>query len=272
VRAACNRKDDYELGYAHGIRFADENLTGKDMRAEGSAAAPAEPPGWKLVPIEPTREMLAGAVKATFLQDNPYLEMKRRWRGFLEAAPAYALAQPVSPACRECSQPRNLHRHWCDFAYERGEPKEAQPVSPAPPVAWRYRLGPTGDWHLVTAEPQGAKSLADIQPLYVGPVSPAPEPLTVTPSEALYAFAGWLTTRPGSLVAGETHGAAEWADAVERFRLAQGWPEPRPNYADRIKRYSHAASQPVAAPAEPDGLPGHSTERSGKRPEAADGD
>jgi hypothetical protein len=33
-----------------------------------------------------------------------------------------------------------------------------------------------------------------------------------------------------------------------------------------------AASQPVAAPAEPDGLLGHSTERSGKRPEAADGD
>lgn len=71
----------------------------------------------------------------------------------------------------------------------------------------------------------------------------------VSPSEAIYAFAGWLTTRPGAIVMGDTHNAAAVADAVERFRLSQGWDEPRADYADRIRRYSHepAVSPPALA-------------------------
>ena len=75
-----------------------------------------------------------------------------------------------------------------------------------------------------------------------GPEATAQAP-ALSESEAIYAFAGWLTTRPGSLVAGSAHGAAEWADAVEQFRLTQGWAEPRQGWADRIKSYSHATPE-----------------------------
>ena len=63
-----------------------------------------------------------------------------------------------------------------------------------------------------------------------------------TASEAVYAFAGWVTTRPGTLVAGATHGAAEWADAVEQFCATQGWEAPRSDYADKITPYKHDAA------------------------------
>lgn len=36
-------------------------------------------------------------------------------------------------------------------------------------------------------------------------------------SEALYGFAGWLTTRKQSVVAGAEHNAACWAELVDEF-------------------------------------------------------
>lgn len=43
------------------------------------------PPGYMLVPIEPTRAMLRDMSRATFLSDGSSLEMVRRWNGALAA-------------------------------------------------------------------------------------------------------------------------------------------------------------------------------------------
>lgn len=59
----------------------------------------------------------------------------------------------------------------------------------------------------------------------------------VTPSEALYAFAGWLTSRQEVITMSEVHDAAPAADAVRDFCASQCWADPRPNYIENIKPY-----------------------------------
>ena len=53
-----------------------------------SEAEQRVPTGWKLVPIRPTKGMLAGMALATFLSDRSDLEMERRYNSALDAAPS----------------------------------------------------------------------------------------------------------------------------------------------------------------------------------------
>lgn len=53
-------------------------------------------------------------------------------------------------------------------------------------------------------------------------------------SEAIYAFAGWLTCRPGTLILGATHNAAPAADLVGEFCQQQGLADPRPGWEHNI--------------------------------------
>jgi hypothetical protein len=47
------------------------------------------------------------------------------------------------------------------------------------------------------------------------------------PTEALYAFAGWLTSRPERITLSATDLATPAADAVAEFQKRHGLPEPR---------------------------------------------
>lgn len=59
---------------------------------------------------------------------------------------------------------------------------------------------------------------------------------TISPTEALYAFAGWLTSRPAGLVVGAPFDAAPMAALVEQYRKRNQWPEVR---SDWTQRFSH---------------------------------
>jgi hypothetical protein len=87
--------------------------------------------------------------------------------------------------------------------------------------------------------------------LAAAPPSPAQSVGEVEPTEALYAFAGWLTSRDTPITMGATHYAAEAAEAVEAFVKSQGWPQPRHNWMSRIKPYPSGATPASAPPAEP---------------------
>jgi len=58
-----------------------------------------------------------------------------------------------------------------------------------------------------------------------------------SPSEALFAFAGWLSTRSTPVTLGATHEASIAADIVEEFRLSQGWEAPRDGWENLLKDY-----------------------------------
>jgi hypothetical protein len=90
----------FECGWDNESESLREDWRAVAAVALSRSAAQPELAGWKIVPIEPTRAMLDGAVKATYLQDNPYLEMKRRWNGFLEAAPLAPGAAQPEPVAR----------------------------------------------------------------------------------------------------------------------------------------------------------------------------
>lgn len=46
-------------------------------------------------------------------------------------------------------------------------------------------------------------------------------------SEAVYGFAGWITTRKKPIIASSRHDCAGWADLVSTFCDTNGLPEPR---------------------------------------------
>jgi hypothetical protein len=82
------------------------------------------------------------------------------------------------------------------------------------------------------------------RPFYAPPQVQQGEP---SPSEAVYGFAGWLTCRDEAVTMGSTHNAAPVADLVQQFVESQGWAEPRPSFADRLKTYPKAPQgEPVA--------------------------
>lgn len=56
-------------------------------------------------------------------------------------------------------------------------------------------------------------------------------------SEALYAFAGWLTSRDTAITASGKHDASVWAEAVNDFANSQLLPRVRDDFTDRIKPY-----------------------------------
>jgi hypothetical protein len=58
----------------------------------------------------------------------------------------------------------------------------------------------------------------------------------VSPSEAIYGFAGWLTTRSDAVTMGSTHDAAVVADLVHQYCQHQGFEEPREHvYPDNLE-------------------------------------
>lgn len=52
----------------------------------------------------------------------------------------------------------------------------------------------------------------------------------VLPSEALYGFAAWLTTRDEAITLGSTHDASVVADVVKQYCEAQGYENPRDDH------------------------------------------
>ncbi len=59
----------------------------------------------------------------------------------------------------------------------------------------------------------------------------------VSPSEAVFAFAAWLTCRGEAVTLGATHNAAPAAELVGAFNKSQGFAEPRHDYTNRLKPY-----------------------------------
>jgi len=72
-----------------------------------------------------------------------------------------------------------------------------------------------------------------------------------TPSEAVYAFAAWLTTRKHAVTLGSTQGAAIVAELVSLFVDSQGWDQPRNDYTDYLRAYPIEAPQPADPAQEP---------------------
>lgn len=58
-----------------------------------------------------------------------------------------------------------------------------------------------------------------------------------SPSEALYAFGAWLTTRPKPLIVGSNHDAAPMADLVNKFCVSQHWVNPREGWEKNFQPY-----------------------------------
>lgn len=69
----------------------------------------------------------------------------------------------------------------------------------------------------------------------------------ITPSEAVFAFAAWLTCRSEAVTLGSTHDAAGVAELAGAFVASQGLAQPRDEYHQRLRPYPAAA--PKAAPA-----------------------
>ncbi len=59
----------------------------------------------------------------------------------------------------------------------------------------------------------------------------------VTASEAIYAFAAWLTTRKETVTLGSAHDAAIAAEVVSVFVKGQGWEPPRDDCTIRLHAY-----------------------------------
>lgn len=58
-----------------------------------------------------------------------------------------------------------------------------------------------------------------------------------SPSEALYAFGAWLTTRSKPLIIGSNHDAAPVADLVNKFCISQRWANPREGWEKHFQPY-----------------------------------
>ena len=67
---------------------------------------------------------------------------------------------------------------------------------------------------------------------------------TLTAAEALYGFAGWLTSRGVPITLSCLHDASIAAELVDEFCKANELPDPRPGWSDRL-RY------PIEPPPEP---------------------
>jgi len=55
-----------------------------------------------------------------------------------------------------------------------------------------------------------------------------------TPSEALYGFAGWLTTRDEEVTASAHHDASIWAELVATFIEANNLENPREGWENNL--------------------------------------
>jgi hypothetical protein len=176
------------------------------------------PAGWKLVPVEPTEAMIREVEEAA------------RIGGIWNAASAYiamveAAPLPASPAAdRAVSElsDKRLDALWyhrdCLDAINRGDLMAQLRVFARAVIAADRALVRSTD---APSEP-------------------------VSPSEALYAFAAWLTCRDEATTFGSRYNAAPAADAVQQFINSQGFAEPRQDWTTRLKPYP-LATPPAAS-------------------------
>ena len=59
--------------------------------------------------------------------------------------------------------------------------------------------------------------------------------LVLSASEALYGFAGWLTSQPDPTIFGSGHNCAPIADRIQEFCDANHLPEPRAHWSVLLK-------------------------------------
>jgi hypothetical protein len=69
----------------------------------------------------------------------------------------------------------------------------------------------------------------------------------LSPSEALYGFAGWLTTRKKSVTAGSKHNAAPWAELVQTFAATNDLEDPREGWHKELKHPTEGIAGQLAA-------------------------
>jgi hypothetical protein len=72
---------------------------------------------------------------------------------------------------------------------------------------------------------------------------------TLSPSEAVYGFAGWLTCRDEPVIFGSRHNAAIAAELVDAFCKSQNLEPPREQWADSLQPYPSLAASPQESPA-----------------------
>jgi len=60
-------------------------------------------------------------------------------------------------------------------------------------------------------------------------------PQTLSASEALWGFVGWITAADKKLVASCKHDAATWARLVDEFARVNRLPNPEPGWPSRVK-------------------------------------
>lgn len=89
----------------------------------------------------------------------------------------------------------------------------------AEPVAWRKDLDPPrGNYTLQWLSENPWPGQNHVSPLYAAPVPVAQqEPASTLHPTNIYDFAGWLTTRPGTMEVGSSHDAAPMAEAVGQY-------------------------------------------------------
>ena len=71
------------------------------------------------------------------------------------------------------------------------------------------------------------------------------------PSEALFAFMGWMTCRDEAVSFGASKDAAPAVKLISEFIKSQGWQEPRDHWTDHLKPYPKADGQQVNAATKP---------------------
>ena len=54
-------------------------------------------------------------------------------------------------------------------------------------------------------------------------------------SEAVFMFAGWLTTRKKTLCVGSVHDASEVHELVDRYIKEQGWKCPQRGWGEKVR-------------------------------------
>jgi hypothetical protein len=67
----------------------------------------------------------------------------------------------------------------------------------------------------------------------------------LSPSEALYGFGGWLTTRKEPLTLSSHHNAAIVAELIDEFIKKQGLEEPKDHWEDELVPMNESYEIPI---------------------------
>lgn len=97
---------DFMRGFSADI-YEFRKRAAKVGPSQAVASALHAPEGWKLVPEEPTVEMLMAGEDA---YDSSSFRESRMYKAMLAAAPAHPVVQPA-PECQQCHQPKTLNPH-----------------------------------------------------------------------------------------------------------------------------------------------------------------